>query len=100
MQEHVTKYSHTILLCAGVLAGMCRSVVQSSPEQGLATLLPLLVDRIAAKLPGPDTGTEQADGELQYLLQLLGEVLCCSDPGVSDIIVYSAIRTTNFSDRP
>ena len=82
MQEHVTKYSHTVLLCAGVLAGMCRSVVQSSPEQGLATLLPLLVDRIAAKLPGPDT--DQADGELQFLLQLLGEVLCCSDPGVRD----------------
>ena len=98
MQEHVSKYSHTGLLCAGILAGMCRSVVQSSPEQGLATLLPLLVDRIAAKLPGPDT--DQADGELQYLLQLLAELLCCSDPGVSDIIVYSAIRTTNFSDRP
>lgn len=97
-EQHVTKYSHTILLCAGILAGMCRSVVQSSPEQGLATLLPLLVDRIAAKLPGPVT--DQADGELQFLLQLLGEVLCCSDPGVSDIIVYSAIRTTIFSDRP
>ena len=82
MQEHVSKYSHTGLLCAGVLAGMCRSVVQSSPEQGLATLLPLLVDRIAAKLPGPDT--DQADGELQFLLQLLAEILCCSDPGVGD----------------
>ena len=84
MQEHVTKYSHTILLCAGILAGMCRSVVQCSPEQGLATLLPLLVDRIAAKLrelPGPDT--DQADGEMQFYLQLLAEVLCCSDPGVS-----------------
>ena len=88
--EHGTKYSHTILLCLGILAGMCRSVVQCSPEQGLATLLPLLVDRIAAKLrelPGPDT--DQADGEMQFYLQLLAEVLCCSDPGVSAIVCLS-----------
>ena len=80
-----THYSHTILLCLGILAGMCRSVVQSSPEQGLATLLPLLVDRITAKLrelPGPDT--DQADGEMQFHLQLLAELLCCSDPGVGE----------------
>ena len=68
---------------------MCRSVVQCDPARGLAAFVPLLVDTLAARMrerpaagDSQDTADTKLDEELQFNLQLLGEVLSCTNIGV------------------
>ena len=68
---------------------MCRSVVQCDPTRGLAAFVPLLVDTLAARMrerpaagDSQDTADTKLDEELQFNLQLLGEVLSCTNIGV------------------
>ena len=75
-------------VAGGILASMCKSAVLCAPQLGLQRFLPPLVSCVLMRVdelalhreagggPGP------ADEELQFNLQLLGEVLCCRQGGV------------------
>ena len=62
-------------VAGGILASMCRSIVQCDPESGLATFIPLLVQAITARMNERPADSTKLDEELQFNLQLLGEVV-------------------------
>lgn len=70
-------------VAGGILASMCRNAVQSDPVRGLATFIPLLVQTLTARMKErPQQTDNKLDEELQFNLQLLGEVLGCTGYGV------------------
>ena len=69
-------------VAGGILASMCRSAVQAAPVQGLQTFIPVLVTTITARLRDRHGQTDKQDEELQFNLQLLGEVLSCTNVGI------------------
>ena len=76
-------------VAGGIIAGMCKSVVQCNPEKCLAFFIPhiagALVDHMGARRVNgkEDVDDEKVDEELQFNLQLLGEVL-----NVRNVSVY------------
>jgi len=66
-------------VAGGILASMCKSVVLSYPEQGLAFFVPYLCQCIRSVMSErPQNTTESSnkiDEELQFNLQLLSEVI-------------------------
>ena len=75
-------------VAGGILASMCKSVVQCNPEKSLAFFVPYLgralVDRIGERgTKGDEDNDDKVDEELQFNMQLLGEVL-----NVRNVSVY------------
>jgi proteasome activator subunit 4 len=76
-------------VAGGILASMCKSVVQCDPAKGLAFFVPYLVRALTERVGERGSKEEEegkVDEELQFNLQLLGEVL-----SVRNVAVY---RTT------
>ena len=75
-------------VAGGILASMCKSVVQCNPEKSLAFFVPYLgralVNRIGERgTKGDEDNDDKVDEELQFNMQLLGEVL-----NVRNVSVY------------
>lgn len=75
-------------VAGGILASMCKSVVQCNPEKSLAFFVPYLgralVDRVGERgTTGDEDSDDKVDEELQFNMQLLGEVL-----NVRNVSVY------------
>ena len=75
-------------VAGGILASMCKSMVQCNPEKSLAFFVPYLgralVNRIGERgTKGDEDNDDKVDEELQFNMQLLGEVL-----NVRNVSVY------------
>jgi len=74
-------------VAGGILAAMCKSVVQCDPAKGLAFFVPNLVKAIGNRIRERGTKTAEEEGkldeELQFNLQLLTEVLGVKNVGVA-----------------
>ena len=75
-------------VAGGILASMCKSVVQCNPEKALAFFVPYLGRALIARMgergtKEDETNDDQVDEELQFNMQLLGEVL-----NVRNVSVY------------
>ena len=72
-------------VAGGILASMCKSLVQTDPAKGLAFFVPYLVRAVTERVAerGDMAGEDVQDEELQFTMQLLGEVL-----SVKNVSVY------------
>jgi len=65
-------------VAGGILASMCKSIVQRYPERGLSFFIPYLCDCLLRLMKEREEGKrpvdQKTDEELQFNLQLLGEV--------------------------
>ena len=73
LREYVSGKIVEPTVAGGILASMCRSVVQCDPERGLAIFIPMLVQTITARMRERPVENNKQDEELQFNLQLLGK---------------------------
>jgi len=74
-------------VAGGILASMCKSLVHCDPVKGLQFFIPALSKSITKRVKeradgGRGDGDHKLDEELQFNLQLLGEVIAVKNVGV------------------